>query len=250
MEGTDAKAQAEPEVLVLARTLGGRELEFRLPGHEQVSALRRRVAKSLKAPHATLRLVHQGDTLQDTSLLSSFGSELEVFVVKTPGQESDYRLLFKEFAQAVESGRQKEARDLLDQGAGHDAEGRLLFERGSNALHLAVRAQLQELALYLIQQGTDLEAKNEMGRTALMQACIKNSEQVVAALLAARAEVNGKDRSSKPALYYAFKTPAIVKMLMDAGPDEADVQQWSYLLEQEPGSAAEASAASRPCGLA
>ena len=34
------------------------------PSRFQVSALRRRVAKSLKAPHATLRLVHQGDTLQ------------------------------------------------------------------------------------------------------------------------------------------------------------------------------------------
>ncbi|OLP96719.1 Acyl-CoA-binding domain-containing protein 6 [Symbiodinium microadriaticum] len=72
----------------------------------------------------------------------------------------------------------------------------------------------------------DLESCNEMGRTPLVQACIKNAPEVITALLAARADVNIKDSSGRSAVYYAAmkENAAVVQQLIEAGADPEELE--------------------------
>ena len=71
-----------------------------------------------------------------------------------------------------------------------------------------------------------------MKRTPLMQACIKNSPEMVRTLLEAGASVNGHDGSGNSAVYYALlkQNMEIVGMLRDAGLDEAQLARWSFMM--------------------
>ena len=113
--------------------------------------------------------------------------------------------------------------------------GSLKFYSSSpgNVLHVAVRGRLIDLALHLISQGVDVGSCNEMGRTPLMQACIKNTPEVIAGLLSARADVNVKDRGGRSALYCAaLKEHAeVVNQLTASGVDQQELQELSHLLE-------------------
>ena len=74
-----------------------------------------------------------------------------------------------------------------------------------------------------------------MKRTPLMQACIKNSPEMVRTLLEARASVNGHDGSGNSAVYYALlkQNMEIVSMLRGAGLDEAQLARWSFMMGPE-----------------
>ncbi|CAE7236126.1 ACBD6 [Symbiodinium sp. KB8] len=228
-----------PEVTVSSRTLGGREVCFQIGAWEPVLSVKRRVASELRVPDFTIQLVQQGVTLKnETTLLKELlrddvtDPSLDLVIVRIPGQLLDYRQLLRKFVQAANDSRFEEARQLLDEGAGFDAEGNLLLDFGSNVLHVAVRGRLNDLALHLISQGVDLESCNEMGRTPLVQACIKNTPEVITALLAARADVNIKDSSGRSAVYYAAmkENAAVVQQLIEAGADPEELEKLSHLL--------------------
>ncbi|OLP96718.1 Acyl-CoA-binding domain-containing protein 6 [Symbiodinium microadriaticum] len=222
-----------PEVTVSSRTLGGREVCFQIGAWEPVLSVKRRVASELRVPDFTIQLVQQGVTLKnETTLLKELlrddvtDPSLDLVIVRIPGQLLDYRQLLRKFVQAANDSRFEEARQLLDEGAGFDAEGNLLLDFGSNVLHVAVRGRLNDLALHLISQGVDLESCNDMGRTPLVQACIKNTPEVITALLAAQADVNIKDASGRSAVYYAAmkENAAVVQQLIEAGADPAELE--------------------------
>ena len=223
-------------VKITARTLGGRELQHEVLAHQKVYHLRARLARELKVPVFTLRLIFQGETLDERATFHSLGmsGEVEITLVKVPSEKTDdYRGLLRDFANAVEGNREDDARELLDQGAGHDAEGNLLFDKGSSALHLSVRGCLVDLVKYLIQTGVDLEARNENQRTPLIQACIKNRADIVETLLQARACVNSHDSAQRTALYYALMkdNKEIVGMLRDAGMDAAEIEKLYFMMD-------------------
>ncbi|CAE7826255.1 Notch2, partial [Symbiodinium sp. CCMP2456] len=226
-------ARPAPEVTVSSRTLGGREVCFQIGVEEPVLSVKRRVASELRVPDFTIQLVQQGVTLKnETTLLKDLlrddvtDPSLDLVIVRIPGQLLDYRQLLSKFVRAADDSRFEEARQLLDEGAGFDAEGNLLLaDFGSNVLHVAVRGRLNDLALHLISQGVDLDFRNEMGRTPLVQACIKNTPEVITALLAARADVNKKDSHSRSAVYYAAmkENASMVQQLIEAGADPGEL---------------------------
>ncbi|CAE7267753.1 invs, partial [Symbiodinium necroappetens] len=219
-------------VTVSSRTLGGREVCFQIGAWETVLSVKRRVASELRVPDFTIQLVQQGVTLKSETMLKELlrddvtDPSLDLVIVRIPGQLLDYRQLLRKLVQAAKDSRFEEARQLLDEGAGFDAEGNLLLDFGSNVLHVAVRGRLNDLALHLISQGVDLESCNEMGRTPLVQACIKNTPEVITALLAARADVNIKDSSGRSAVYYAAmkENAAVVQQLIEAGADPEELE--------------------------
>ncbi|OLP96724.1 Acyl-CoA-binding domain-containing protein 6 [Symbiodinium microadriaticum] len=221
-----------PEVTVSSRTLGGREVCFQIGAWEPVLSVKRRVASELRVPDFTIQLVQQGVTLKSETMLKELlrddvtDPSLDLVIVRIPGQLLDYRQLLHKLVHAANHSRFEEVRQLLDEGAGFDAEGNLLLDFGSNVLHVAVRGRLNDLALHLISQGVDLESCNDMGRTPLVQACIKNSPEVITALLAARADVNIKDSSGRSAVYYAAmkENAAVVQQLIEAGADPEELE--------------------------
>ena len=221
-----------PEVTVSSRTLGGREVCFQIGAWEPVLSVKRRVASELRVPDFTIQLVQQGVTLKSETMLKELlrddvtDPSLDLVIVRIPGQLLDYRQLLHKLVHAANHSRFEEVRQLLDEGAGFDAEGNLLLDFGSNVLHVAVRGRLNDLALHLISQGVDLESCNEMGRTPLVQACIKNTPEVITALLAARADVNIKDSSGRSAVYYAAmkENAAAVQQLIEAGADSEELE--------------------------
>ncbi|CAE7625300.1 ACBD6 [Symbiodinium microadriaticum] len=164
-----------PEVTVSSRTLGGREVCFQIGAWEPVLSVKRRVASELRVPDFTIQLVQQGVTLKSETMLKELlrddvtDPSLDLVIVRIPGQLLDYRQLLHKLVHAANHSRFEEVRQLLDEGAGFDAEGNLLLDFGSNVLHVAVRGRLNDLALHLISQGVDLESCNEMGRTPLVQ---------------------------------------------------------------------------------
>ena len=83
---------------------------------------------------------------------------------------------------------------------------------------------------YLLAQGVDVDARNEAGATALMEAAYANQYEAVALLLAAGADVNAeKDNwGSTPLELAAFQgNPELLHLLIGAG---ADAKNYSVLL--------------------
>ncbi|CAE7470103.1 Myo16 [Symbiodinium natans] len=226
-----------PSVSVSARTLGGREVRFDISSDEPLINVKKRIAEVICSPPFTVQLVHEGATLNDAEMIKPLkeflSSEvLDLVIVRIPGKAADYRQLLTDFVVAANKDRVEEARQLLDQGAGFDADGNLLLDSGSNVLHLAVRMRLSDLALHLISRGVDLQSTNEMGRTPLMQACIKDSPAIIATLLAAKADVNIKDVTGRSAVYYAAMkgNTRVVEQLREAGVEPGELQELSHLL--------------------
>eukprot|EP00930_Biecheleria_cincta_P071221 TRINITY_DN58734_c0_g1_i1.p1 TRINITY_DN58734_c0_g1~~TRINITY_DN58734_c0_g1_i1.p1 ORF type:complete len:294 (-),score=47.04 TRINITY_DN58734_c0_g1_i1:107-925(-) len=237
---TPAVAEAKHQVLLplTVRTLGGQEFKCEDVDIDcPVRGVKTNVAGMIKVPDFSLRLLLDGTILDDGATLRSAGvvpegGAVDLIAMRVPGTDSDYKSLLGRFSQAVEKNRIEEARQLLDQGAGHNAEGELLLQNGSSILHLAVRGHMTDLAVYLVSRGVDHEAINEAGRTPLVQAAIKGLPRVVDVLLEARADPNHKDRSGKSALQYATQRRQhdVAKKLLQAGAHEdgltLDEREW------------------------
>ncbi len=74
-----------------------------------------------------------------------------------------------------------------------------------------------EVVRTLLAAQPDVNAKNDTGYTALMNASRVGHVEVVRALLAAQADVNAKDRKGLTALMLASKHPEVGQLLKNAG---------------------------------
>mmetsp|Transcript_27452 Transcript_27452/g.42723 ORF Transcript_27452/g.42723 Transcript_27452/m.42723 type:complete len:317 (-) Transcript_27452:36-986(-) len=126
-------------------------------------------------------------------------------IVRKQSQES----LNQKLASAMESGMDDEARDLIDCGAGFDSEGKPALYMGSTMLHLAVRMRLEDLALFLIKSGADINTENESGRRPLAIAAMKGLGRIVQALLDADADPYHRDKFSHTAKFYGSSKAAV-----------------------------------------
>ena len=104
---------------------------------------------------------------------------------------------------------------LLDQGAEletKDESGRTSLSRAANRGHKAV-------VKLLLDQGAKLETKDESGRTPLSHAAERGYEAVVKLLLDYGADVKAADWNKEMPLWYAFERghEAVVKPLLDQG---------------------------------
>ena len=94
-------------------------------------------------------------------------------------------------------------------------------EVGATALMFAAGYGTAESVKVLLDAGADLNARNEDGWTALMRAAGKGTAESVKVLLDAGADVNAMDEDGWTALMWAarFGTAESVKVLLKAGAD-------------------------------
>eukprot|EP00746_Dinoflagellata_sp_MGD_P086742 gnl/MRDRNA2_/MRDRNA2_34359_c0_seq1.p1 gnl/MRDRNA2_/MRDRNA2_34359_c0~~gnl/MRDRNA2_/MRDRNA2_34359_c0_seq1.p1 ORF type:complete len:339 (-),score=64.16 gnl/MRDRNA2_/MRDRNA2_34359_c0_seq1:8-1024(-) len=221
--GTPENAEARGDVTLKLRTMGG--VEYCFEGLHETTTLeevRLELCQRMRAPTFCVKLIAGAVpvdrfslTLREAGLVDP---DAELVVVRIPGDNSDHIGLFQDLLKAFYSNQHERVQCLIDTGAGFDADGNLLrqdFSRhsqnhagtseGSTLLHLAVRHKLTDLALYVIALGWDVNVPNELGRTPLMQAVIKQNEALVDKLLEAKADTHTLDHDGKSAFSYAME---------------------------------------------
>ena len=87
----------------------------------------------------------------------------------------------------------------------------------STVLHEAAKQDKQEIAVYLIQHGAEVNTKNRDGDTPLYYAARNNSVEVAKLLLEHSAEVNTKNKYGDTPLYYAARhnSVEVAKLLLE-----------------------------------
>lgn len=90
---------------------------------------------------------------------------------------------------------------------------------GSKALHVATRLALSEMVFLLLDSGSDIDAKDNWGRTPLINAAILNRSNIVELLLDRKADLVTKDVGGMTALHWAAKNNhlGVVRVLLSAG---------------------------------
>jgi len=200
-------------------TLGG------FGSHTTVAEVRKHAAGLISAPAHSLKLLLDdrvldsgSQTVADAGLV---GKKLSITLLRCPADRSEVARLFAELVRAIEHHQEADARRLVDEGAGFDSDGNILRagrhmhlpgdriakedEPSNTMLHLALRQGFTNLALHLISKGVDVNARNDVGRTPLMMATLKNQSVVIDALLSVRAETSACDYLGNSALAYALK---------------------------------------------
>ena len=123
---------------------------------------------------------------------------------------------------AVRSRKQEAVRFLLDHGADVNLQAGESVSSNSkdSALTMAAARGVPGIVRALIDQGADIEARNAMGYTALMQAACSDyvDAETVKALLAAGADITPKGLDDETALRLARKrgNTEIVRLLLEA----------------------------------
>jgi ankyrin repeat protein len=75
---------------------------------------------------------------------------------------------------------------------------------GKTALHEAVLHKNKKIAInYLLDVGSDIEARDRLGRTALHMACITGDYDVAELLLNKGADINAADNNGNKAIHFA-----------------------------------------------
>jgi len=87
----------------------------------------------------------------------------------------------------------------------------------NNALFAAIRNGDAETVHRLIEGGSNVNACDQSGATALMQAALNSGKAVVIRLLQAKAEANARTKTDMTALALALHDPEKVKLLLDHG---------------------------------
>ena len=154
--------------------------------HTLVAALRRRVARGLR--------IAAGGLLIAGCALATAGS-------------------YEDFFAAVKNDNAGTVKQLLQRG--FDANTR--DSRGQTGLMLAIREQSPKAAKALLDQpGTEIDALNQAGESALMLAALKGDLAMVRALLERGARVN---QPGWTALHYAATgpEPQVVRLLIERG---------------------------------
>jgi len=99
---------------------------------------------------------------------------------------------------------------------------RKMLERPKNsrtALYLAILAGHKQTAQSLIDEGTDVNSKDENGQTLLLFACSKGHRDVAKFLIAKGADVNAKDKTGQTPLAQSVQNSIleVAELLLDKG---------------------------------
>jgi len=89
------------------------------------------------------------------------------------------------------------------------------------ALHDAAQRSQADEVKRLLEQGADVEARDQFGQTALYVAASRGHFVIVKRLLEAGADVGARDQYGRTALHIAAEVSqaAVVKLLLEAGAD-------------------------------
>lgn len=113
-------------------------------------------------------------------------------------------------------GHLKTAGYLIDQGADVNAKN----NDGCTALLLAAQLNKKELVELLLSKGADVNAPDQRGQTALMAAAIQGQPEVVCPLIRKGAKLDTKDAEGNTALWYAekFRNGEVATLLQNPCP--------------------------------
>jgi ankyrin repeat protein len=100
---------------------------------------------------------------------------------------------------ATQLGNTDTVSELLDQGADIEVKN----DCGETALMTAITSNNQDVVRILLEKGANVNAKNFMGDTPLIVAALIGNEEIIKALLDSGAEVNAKDKDGWTALTWA-----------------------------------------------
>jgi ankyrin repeat protein len=104
-------------------------------------------------------------------------------------------------------------------------------ETGYMPLHQAISDKKNEIAMFLIQLGADVNSKTNNGQTALQLASLAGSKDIVELLLARGAGVEAKDAANHTSLTNALRSESFetVKLLVDKGANVNNRGLWNML---------------------
>mmetsp|Transcript_39837 Transcript_39837/g.119213 ORF Transcript_39837/g.119213 Transcript_39837/m.119213 type:complete len:364 (-) Transcript_39837:108-1199(-) len=204
----DEAANAWSGVLSI-RTLAGTEYVLKdLAPTTSVAEVLQQLGRLLNAVPLTLHLLLGHRKLEPGLGLFEAGLTVEgvsAVVIRRELDADAVEKLFAELCHAMSRRDGKKSRELIDLGAGFDAEGSLLKNRGCTMLNLAIRERLADLALHVISKGADIEVEGDNRRRPLAQAVLMRLENVAEALLDARADPEVRDHNGSSALDYAVR---------------------------------------------
>lgn len=154
------------------------------------------------------------------------GAAIIWFGFKKPGSIQD-----KDLIEASRSGDYEGAKRALEAGANVNfREGKAFFdgakasfESGYTALHYAAERGNTKIVQLLVENGADINAKNDFGNTPLLLAINFSMKDTVVYLLANGADVNVRNKDGAGAIAHADKrlasplTLEILKIVKDAG---------------------------------
>ena len=126
------------------------------------------------------------------------------------------------FAEAVKAGDEQAVAYYLK----HGGQVNQTDQEGTPFIMLAAEQGSVPVVKKLLDAGANVDAKNKMGETALMDACMMSANkpdyrEIVNMLIAAGADVNAKDMGDAPVLLLVsgVAEPETVKGLLSAGAD-------------------------------
>ncbi|HTK03734.1 MAG TPA: ankyrin repeat domain-containing protein [Alphaproteobacteria bacterium] len=95
---------------------------------------------------------------------------------------------------------------------------------GNHAFHAILREDIDDLIM-LLKKGADVNSRDKLGRTLLINSVIEHNLQMVTLLLEKGADVNAKDKNGFTALHFAAQEylPDIAKLLINSS-SEIDSQ--------------------------
>lgn len=102
--------------------------------------------------------------------------------------------------------------------------------RGTISLHYAVTIARADLVTDLVQRGTDMEARDDLGYSPMVLAAFKGRTLSLRILLGAGANARAQDRKRNTALMFAAQSGDLeaIKLLLAAGADVAVRGQSGY----------------------
>lgn len=123
-----------------------------------------------------------------------------------------------EIHDAVKSGDLEKVKTLLYENPEVIAE---ISDAGSTPLHIAAFDGMNDIALYLIKNGADLEAQNPQGFTPLMFALYRKNSEMAKLLINKGASVNPPSGSMFSPLGFAVETgdEQVIQLMIDNGAD-------------------------------
>ena len=209
--------------------INGRDGRGWTPLHWAIVADDWDLVRELIEAGADISLGSQQNALEIAKLMNSETKLIEVFI-DAKGVDAIVRDGWTALMHAARDGHTEVVKLLIDNGAdlNHKNNG------GVTALRTAAREGRTEVVKLLIDNGADQNIKDVDGWTALMYAAWNGSTEVVKLLIDNGADLNHKNNFGETALMYAsiYGHTEVVKLLVDNGADMniKDVDGWTALM--------------------
>ena len=168
------------------------------PIKEQMGAIRQKMLSAVDEIFRSLNLASPERTVRE----EAEAREKEEFIEKVgrnPSPDIVYNKGVTDLHCAVQLNLPALAQSLLDQGADIDVKD----DDGRTPLHYAAEANASEVAEVLLKNGADVNAKGNNGITPLHYAAYVNAREVAEVLLQNGADVNAKDDNGITPLHNA-----------------------------------------------